>query len=86
MGLTAEDKVKLAALLNERQRRIVQNRIDHFKPYDYQKKFYAAGKLFKHRLLMAANRIGKTFGGGNEASYHATGNYPDWWPGKRRSK
>lgn len=33
---------------------------------------------------MAANRIGKTEGGGGyETSLHLTGQYPDWWMGRR---
>jgi len=32
---------------------------------------------------MAANRIGKSFSGAAEMSYHLTGIYPEWWEGKR---
>ena len=32
---------------------------------------------------MAANRIGKSFSGAAEMSYHLTGLYPDWWEGRR---
>ena len=32
---------------------------------------------------MAANRVGKTMAAGCELVYHATGNYPKWWVGKR---
>lgn len=33
--------------------------------------------------MLAANRVGKTEGvGGYEVALHATGRYPDWWPGK----
>lgn len=36
------------------------------------------------RCMIAANRVGKTFGvGGYETSLHLTGEYPDWWPGHR---
>jgi phage terminase large subunit-like protein len=38
----------------------------------------------RERLFMAANRVGKSFGvGGYEVSLHLTGNYPDWWQGRR---
>lgn len=34
--------------------------------------------------MMAANRVGKTFGvGGYETTLHLTGEYPDWWTGRR---
>ncbi len=32
---------------------------------------------------MAANRVGKTRCAGAEVAYHLTGDYPDWWAGKR---
>lgn len=32
---------------------------------------------------MAANQVGKTVAGAAEAAIHLTGNYPDWWKGRR---
>lgn len=32
---------------------------------------------------MAGNQLGKTFCGAAEASIHLTGQYPDWWTGRR---
>lgn len=32
---------------------------------------------------MAGNQLGKTIAGGAEVAMHATGLYPDWWPGRR---
>lgn len=32
---------------------------------------------------MAGNQLGKTLAGSNEMAMHLTGQYPDWWPGKR---
>lgn len=32
---------------------------------------------------MAANQVGKTLSGGAEMSCHLTGQYPDWWEGRR---
>jgi len=46
--------------------------------------FFTAGKEHRERLMLAANRIGKTESvGGFECTLHATGLYPDWWPGRR---
>jgi phage terminase large subunit-like protein len=45
--------------------------------------FFSAGAKYKERLFMAANRVGKTTAGAYEVSYHLTGNYPEWWKGKR---
>ncbi|MEO5368522.1 MAG: terminase family protein [Magnetococcus sp. DMHC-1] len=46
--------------------------------------FFAAGSHNRERLMMAANRVGKTEGvGGYEVALHLTGLYPEWWPGRR---
>lgn len=38
-------------------------------------------------MLCAGNQVGKSYGGGGtEVSFHATGKYPDWWPGRRFDK
>ena len=41
------------------------NRLLEYEPYDYQKRFHDAkdmsGRLARQRLLMAANKTGKTF-------------------------
>lgn len=43
-----------------------------------------AGADFRERCFMAANRVGKTFGGGGyELAAHLTGLYPEWWKGRR---
>lgn len=55
--------------------------VDFFEPYDYQRKWFESGSRFRLRLLSAANRIGKTYGGAVEFAYHATGCYPAWWQG-----
>ena len=34
-------------------------------------------------MLLAGNQLGKTWSAGNESSYHLTGDYPDWWEGRR---
>lgn len=47
------------------------------------KAFFAAGADYPERLFMAANRVGKSIAGAYEVSCHATGEYPDWWTGKK---
>lgn len=44
---------------------------------------FEAGKTYRERLFMAANRVGKTIAGAYEMALHLTGEYPDWWPGRR---
>lgn len=48
--------------------------------------FFEAGAKYNERLFMAGNRCGKTIAGAFEASCHATGIYPDWWPGRKFDK
>jgi phage terminase large subunit-like protein len=52
--------------------------------YPKQMDFFRAGIEHRERLLLAANRVGKTEGvGAYEITLHATGVYPEWWPGYR---
>lgn len=76
-------KAVLGRLEAEKHRRVVENKLAHYKPYPRQGEFHAAGAAHRERLLMAANRFGKTECGAAEMSFHLMGNYPDWWTGKR---
>lgn len=50
-------------------------------------KFFAAGTEWRERAMVSANRVGKTEGvGGYELTLHLTGQYPDWWVGRRFNK
>jgi len=52
--------------------------------YPKHLEFFAAGKVHRERCFLAANRIGKTEGvGAYETALHLTGQYPEWWIGKR---
>lgn len=85
--------VQAALILSEDNRRRKTNRIDWYFPdtgplrrelYVKHTAFFAAGKNHTERLLMAANRVGKTEGvGGYEMACHLTGIYPSWWIGRR---
>lgn len=57
-----------------------------YKPYEKQREFHTAGATFRERLLMAGNKLGKTFAAGFEVGFHATGIYPDDWTGFRFAK
>jgi phage terminase large subunit-like protein len=58
----------------------------YFRPYPKQLAFYALGKTKRERLFMAGTQVGKSEAGAFEAALHATGRYPEWWPGKRFDK
>lgn len=46
-------------------------------------RWFAAGAQHRERLLLAANRVGKSDTGCYELTSHLTGLYPDWWRGRR---
>jgi len=54
-----------------------------YQPYAKQREFHARGAQYRERLLMAGNKLGKTFSAGFEVGYHVTGLYPEWWTGHR---
>tara|TARA_R100000329_G_scaffold71185_1_gene62095 strand:+ start:432 stop:1853 length:1422 start_codon:yes stop_codon:yes gene_type:complete len=68
-------------IAKELERRKATNRMEEYDPYDYQKKFH--NTLASQRLLMAGNRVGKSFCGAMEMAYHMTGKYPMWWEGRK---
>lgn len=54
--LTVEEKKRLLGILKERDTWRKYNKILAFKAYDFQKKFYEAGRKHRFRFLCAANR------------------------------
>ena len=81
--MLSQDINRKLELLREQKKRLRFNRIDQYDPYPYQQQFHETSKDSNQRLLMAANRIGKSFCGAAEMSYHLRGIYPDWWKGRR---
>lgn len=79
-----------AELLRRRQ---AKNKIRSYYPdtgplrrelYQKHLEFFRAGSAHPERLFLAANRVGKTEGAGAyETTLHLTGQYPDWWEGRR---
>ena len=75
-----ERAVEVAREIRSRQR---FNKLDFYDPYPYQEAFHTTGADANQRLLMAANRIGKSYCGAAEIAFHTTGLYPKWWKGRR---
>jgi phage terminase large subunit-like protein len=83
----------LESLKREQQRRQSRRKILSYYPdagplrrelYPKHQEFFLAGAKYRERLMLAANRIGKTEGvGGYELALHLTGQYPEWWQGRR---
>lgn len=69
--------------MSEKDRRRKTNRLTSYRAYTKQREFHAAGLTHRERLLMAGNQLGKTYCGAAEVAFHLTGQYPEWWPGKR---
>ena len=74
---------QLKQLIADLEAEASEDKLASYKPYPKQLEFHAAGATHRERLLMAGNQLGKTFCGAMEVAMHATGRYPDWWPGKR---
>lgn len=80
-------------MLSEQERRKSRRKLFDYFPddgphrrnlYVQHLEFFKLGATFSTRCFMAANRVGKTEGGGGyETTLHLTGRYPDWWEGHR---
>ena len=91
--LSKAEKAELVTLLEAKDRLRRENRIKTYYPdegplrrdlYERHMEFFRAGEMYRERCFMAGNRVGKTEGaGGYETVLHLTGDYPDWWEGKR---
>lgn len=71
------------ALVEAKPKLLAVLRLEQYKPYPKQQLFHAAGRTHRERLLMAGNQLGKTWSAGAEIAMHLTGQYPDWWIGRR---
>lgn len=91
--LTSQEKRELVSLLEEIERRNQRRKIATLYPdtgplrrdlYPKHLQFFAGGAQHMERCMMAANRVGKTWGvGAYETTLHLTGLYPEWWVGRR---
>ncbi|MCG7873179.1 MAG: terminase family protein [Candidatus Thiodiazotropha sp. 6PLUC7] len=92
--MTQHHKIdRIRTLIEELKRRQRGRKIDHFYPeagplkrsaYPKHMAFFSGGNAVRQRCMMAANRVGKTEGVGlYEMVLHLTGDYPEWWIGKR---
>jgi phage terminase large subunit-like protein len=90
------EALELLALLRERDRRAGQRKLFTYFPdegplrrelYGQHLEFFRLGSSVRTRCFMAANRVGKTEGGGGyETTLHLTGRYPAWWEGHRYNR
>ena len=85
-SLSYSAKLEAIQLLERKQRIRATTRLSRYAPYPKQIEFHTAGAAHRERLFMAGNQLGKTLAGAAEAAMHLTGQYPDWWQGKRFTK
>ena len=78
-NLTEKELIELEELLEAQ----AADGLDNINLYDWQKRFISATATHRQCLLMAANRVGKTYTGCYIDAVHLTGRYPDWWDGHR---
>lgn len=94
--LSSSEKRELLSLLEEVERRKARRKLQTLYPdtgplrrdlYPKHMQFFAGGAQHMERCMMAANRVGKTWGvGAYETTLHLTGLYPKWWEGRRFSR
>lgn len=92
---STEERLGFLALIDERDRRNARRKLYTYFPdtgplrrelYAQHLEFFRLGAQVSSRCFMAANRVGKTEGGGGfETTLHLTGDYPPWWEGRRFS-
>ena len=87
-----KEQLELLELLEAKEAQVKYNKISTLFPdsgpfsrdkYPKHVNFMNAGKKHSQRAFIAANRVGKTLTGAVETAYHLTGQYPDWWEGRK---
>jgi phage terminase large subunit-like protein len=89
-------KLALLELLDEKIRRKRYNKLAQFYPdegkyardlYPKHMMVFSFGATYRERCFQGGNGVGKTEGvGAYEVTLHATGDYPDWWTGRRYTR
>ena len=80
------DLATVLAVAAEKRRRDAHRKLFYYEPYPFQGQFHEASLDNSQVLLMAANRVGKTYCGSMELAFHLTGLYPTWWKGRTFSR
>jgi phage terminase large subunit-like protein len=72
-------------LKDEIAKALDRRKLDFYSPYEKQRAFHAASAIpnIREILLMAGNQLGKTMSAGAQTAIWTTGQYPDWWNGRR---
>lgn len=69
------DLAKIAELTRKLEWQLAGDKLRNYQPYRWQQEFHDAAPHNPERMLMAANRVGKTMSAGCEVALHMTGEY-----------
>jgi phage terminase large subunit-like protein len=83
MSLENLNETQLKALIDQLQYESKREGMRLYKPYAKQMEFHAATKDHRETCFAAGNQIGKTYAAANGLAIWLTGEYPDWWEGRR---
>ncbi|OXE37470.1 MAG: DNA packaging protein [Phenylobacterium zucineum] len=83
MSLANLTEAQLAALIDQLQYESKREGCRLFKPYGKQKDFIEATLGHRETLFSAGNQLGKTYAAANALAICLTGEYPDWWKGRK---
>lgn len=86
LALPDDQKEKALEILEELHRRKLENKVDDFVPYGWQRELVKSTNSYSDINVMAANRVGKTYSMAMILSIILTGRYPDWWNGRKWDK
>ena len=73
---------RLMLEIEDLQRRMEEAQRALYTPNPKQLEFHNMGSYLRERMIFGANRSGKTLAGAQEAAFHTTGRYPEWWQGR----
>ena len=76
-----DSKQRLYELLIKKKEYIKYNKLEYYDPYIFQVNFH--NDTDPSKALEAGNQIGKTICGCSQDAMDLTGDYPDWYKGKR---
>ena len=91
-GLSKEEVIQASQILEEAYRTSEERMFEEYYPaagtysrdrYPKHLELFRAGGTHRERCMMGGNRTGKSVCGAYETTCHLTGNYPDWWDGRR---
>ena len=82
-SLPSDPNIRKLLLLRALTQVRAQNKLNSYRPHPKQLEAHALGKTNRAVGVFGGNRTGKSVLSAAETTYHLTGEYPDWWCGRR---